>query len=424
VITIFTRRFRKIYFILMAVAAFGIVCWFMFLWLRLDTYEKSMPENMAARVFEQHFSELAFDKLYEWEKPFLSELETLEHYTAYMSEKVGNGERSYRILPESTETLKKYMVLAGNDIFAEFELEQRSGLFGLIWELAGIATISERIETFNIVVPVGRAAFVNGKQVSDSYKTADGIDSPLMGRYDTYTVSNLIARPEVGVRFGDGVKPLAFDSEANEYSAIPVVRADILDNFTLFINNVPIDESFLIAEDIRTDETDRLRIARKIYKVNCAFEDPDILVINTAGTAFHLKEAGTGNYIQEIIYDIDLETKFRNFAVDAAKTYAMYMTNNSSLAELRKYFETGTQTYDNIRTSEVYWYTDHIGYWFENEEAMEFFEQDAGHFSCRVTLDQYVQRTARDLHHFPLDVTFFIRDNNGQYLIYDMKSNA
>jgi hypothetical protein len=100
------------------------------------------------------------------------------------------------------------------------------------------------------------------------------------------------------------------------------------------------------------------------------------------------------------------------------------MTNNSSLAELRGSFETETATYEALRKSEVYWYTDHIGYWFENIEASEFFDHGGDVFSCRVTLDQYIKRTETDTRLFPLDITLFFRNVNGKYLVYNLIGNA
>jgi len=421
---ILTGKFKKAFLISLSVLAASVVCWLAFLWLRLDSYEKSMPDNAASRVFNQYFNELAFGKLFALEKPNLSSLETLENYTAYLNDRAG-GQRNFVNIPYDAQDTRKYVVFAGGAGFAEFELVKRAGFFNDIWEFSKVATIFDIIEEFKITAPAGSSVYVNSKLVGENYKTGSGLSCPMAGNYDVYTISGLIAKPVVEAQYGGRVNTLAYDSELNEYSAIPVLTIDIIDSFTLAINGIQIDDSFLLKDGIKTAETDRLKLHRKIYRILYGFDDPpEVSIVSAAGKEGVIRNTGDLHFIQEFISDGALEAQYKDRAIATAKTYAEFMTFDTTLRELQRYFETGTEIYNNIRTSEVYFYTPHINYWFENVTASEFFARENDTFSCRVTFDHYVRRNAELLFHFPLDITLFYRRAGGQFMVYDMISNS
>jgi len=426
---IFTNNFRKVYLISLAVLTAVIVCWLVFIWLRLDTYEKSMPENAAKQVFNQYFKELAFDKLLSQEVTYISKLETLANYTAYLTERAGGGERNFIQIPDDAEQsdadIKRYVVFSDNTGIAEFELKEQAGFFGRVWKLSGVRTVFENTDELKIIVPSGYEIFVNNKSAGENYKTSAGLFSAMAGTYDIYTISGLIAKPIIEVRFNNRVIDLSFDSEANEYSAIPVLIADIIDSYTLFINDIQIDDSFLVRDNIKTEETNRLRLYRKIYRIPFGLsERPNISIVSAAGKEGVIKEKETLLFVQEFVSDSDLEKQFKERAIAAAKTYTRFMTFDTTIRELQRYFESGTQIYQMIRTSEVYFYTPHKDSWFEKENASEFFPREDETFSCRVTFDNCIRRTASDLFRFPLDVTLFFRKIGGQFMVYNMMINA
>ena len=422
---VFTKKFTKVYLIATACAAAVIIGWFALFWLFLDSYEKSVPENVASQVFGMYFSEQSADKLYAREKSSLSEFETLSSYAAYFSEKAAGGAMRMHSVPSSAEDIKRYAVFSGNSRFAEFELKQSAGFRMQIWKLSDISVDYDYFETFDIVVPAGYAVYVNGSRAGGTHKTEAEVQTLLAGLNDIYTIEGLLAEPAVEVRPAGGASlTLSYDADDKEFSAIPKITADILDIFSLYINGHKIDDSFLIREGIRTAETDRLRLSRKIYSVPVVFDEPEVRVVSEAGIDGVIIDKGESGFVQEVAYDSGLEARFTDLAIDAATTYAKFITNNSSLAELRRYFETGTHIYEVIRTSEVYWYTTHAGFWFENIAASEFFTSDGETFSSRVTFDQYIRRNAANLHMFPLDVTLFFRESSGRFLVYDMISNT
>jgi len=428
---VFTNIFRKIYFTTLAVLSAVIVCWLVLIWLRLDTYEKSMPENAAKQVFNQYFKELAFNKLLAEEVTYISKLETLENYSAYLTERAGNVERNFIQIPEDAQGapasagIKRYVVFSDNTGIAEFEMIEKSGIFGKIWKLSGVRTIYKNLDEVKIVVPSGYDVYVNNKSVGTNYKTGADLFSATAGNYNIYTIPGLIAEPVIEARSNGRVVNLIFDSEVNEYSAIPVLTVDIIDSFSLFINDIQIDDSFLAKDDIKTEETNRLRLHRKIYRIPYGLDgEPNVSIVSADGKASIIKEKEKLLFVQELISDSDLEKQFKERAIAAAKTYTRFMTFDTTIRELQRYFESGTQIYQMIRTSEVYFYTPHRDSWFEKENASEFFARENETFSCRVTFDNCIRRTANDLFRFPLDVTLFFRKIGSQYFVYDMQINS
>jgi len=422
---ILTNKFRKIYFTSLIVLTAGILCWLVIVWLRLDTFEKSKPDNVASQVFNRYFKELAFEKLFELEKSSVSEFETLANYTVYLIDRAGSGEKSFLSISEDIQGIKKYVVLSDTSGFAEFSLAERAGFFGNIWELSSVRTVYDNNNVFKIVVPAQCDVFINNKPVGEKYKTGDSVKCVMAGTHDIYTVSELIAIPVVEAQINKHSKNIVFDSDLNEFSAIPILIADIIDSFTLHINGIQIDDSFLFKDGIKTDETNRLMLHRKLYRIPFSSnEPPNISIVSIAGKEGIINEKSEFSFFQEFVSDRELEIQLKDIAIAAAKTYAEFMTDNSNIRELQKYFQTETQIYQKIRIQEVYFYTPHIDNWFENVKASEFFARENDTFSCRVTFDHYVRRVAQEIYRFPLDITLFFKRSGGQYLVFDMISNG
>ena len=197
------NNFAKIYLRVMAVFIVIISCFLAFYWFFLDSFEKTNPENAASQVFRQYFYELAFNKLFHYEKPFISKLETLDNYTAYLNEKAQGGERRYLHVKTDydTDDIRNYIVFSGNEKFAEFVLKKRMRFNTQIWKLSYIISAYKKFDTFNIVVPEGSAVFVNSISLDRSYKTSAAVKTPLAGAHDIYTIAGLIKEPVVEVPF-------------------------------------------------------------------------------------------------------------------------------------------------------------------------------------------------------------------------------
>ena len=234
----------------------------------------------------------------------------------------------------------------------------------------------------------------------------------------------MMFEPEVACVLPDGDEmKLTYNSAANEYSGNREFTVNILCNSELIINGNETNGMFPVAGTYTTEETERLSLFYNRYRIRGSYG----VFVPTASDYFktvtNLQKDGNGQFSQAILYDENLKSEYGSLAETAAVTYCEYMTNDSSLTEVRRFFASGTPTYEAIRTSEVIWYTNHIGYRFENISSSEFYRHDDETFSCRVTLDHYVVRTSTDTHYFPLHITMFFKESDGEMKVWEMVTN-
>ncbi|MCL2120812.1 MAG: hypothetical protein FWH28_01000 [Clostridiales bacterium] len=423
----YQRSTMSRYLTVMAVLTVCILCGLTGFWLYLDHYEKSLSYHTAERIFDAYFAEPDYDALYALEKKALFGTESSESYKNYVR---GNatGKRSCRNVPSGEARVEKYAVYADGARFAEFELVRGAG--GQ-WGLSGMSAVLDRAEETKIIVPAGSRLYVNGFRVGEEYHSGggipgdDGIPGDCVGPQDVYRLNGVLVTPAIEARDdGGNSASLVYDREAGCFMlALTEIHADILEGGALYINDIAVSEEQLVERAIQTEAAARLNTRYQRYRVAGRIGGILPRVVDRWGRKGEMEATDDNTYIQKILYDAELEQNYSALAKDAATTYSKYMTYDSSMTEIRRYFAPGTAIYEAIRTSEVIWYTNHIGYRFENVVASEFFPREEGAFSCRVTLDHYVQRTAADLRHFPLDITLFFTESDGKYLVTDMLHN-
>lgn len=103
----------------------------------------------------------------------------------------------------------------------------------------------------------------------------------------------------------------------------------------------------------------------------------------------------------------------------AARTYARYMIREAGSEQLRRYFDSESQIYETIRSSEI-WINNTAGHGFENEEISEYYRYSPELFSARVGMDLNVKRTNGTLKGYHVDSTFFFRQAAGGWRAYEM----
>ena len=415
------------YLTVMTVLVACILCGLTGFWLYLDHYEKSLPYHTADRIFDAYFAEPDYDALYSLEKKPLFEMESPETYKNYVRNHAA-GERSCRNVPSGEARVSKYAVYADSARFAEFELVRSAG--GQ-WGLSGMSAVLDRAEESKVIVPAGNRLYINGFHVGKEYQRdggipgEGGIPGDCVGPQDVYLLNGVLVTPAIEARDSGGHSaPLVYDKETGSFThAMTEIRADILEGGALYINDIAVSEEHLDKTAIQTEAAARLNTRYQRYRVAGRIGGILPRVVDQWGREGVMEAAGDAAYIQRIVYDAELEQQYGALAIEATTTYAKYMTFDSSMTEVRRYFASGTPIYEAIRTSEVIWYTNHIGYRFENVVASEFYKREEGAFSCRVALDHYVIRTAADTWHFPLDITLFFTESDGKYLVTDMIHN-
>lgn len=124
-----------------------------------------------------------------------------------------------------------------------------------------------------------------------------------------------------------------------------------------------------------------------------------------------------------VIQEFDEKESLGKFAGDASKACAAYMQNDSSLYNVRKYVDTTTEFYTNIRTSLVIFVIDHNGYEIKDLNVTDYHKYSDGLYSCRVRLTNELKLgNQRYQDHF--DKYVYLRSDGNSYKVLDMQNTV
>ncbi len=206
------------------------------------------------------------------------------------------------------------------------------------------------------------------------------------------------------------------------------VAVKILSSSTLFINEIEITDVYITENDIKTESCKHMPegvngITYQIYKMDKLLLKANVKVIDRNGNESPIVyDEEQKMFVEQITYETFSE-ELKTLTENAVQTYAKYMTLDSSLYNVRKYFDAQSQIYTYIRTSDTWCYTPHIGYEFKDITFSELYTYDENTFSARYKCNHYVHRTKKESFLFPLDLTLYFKNINGTFYVYDMVSN-
>lgn len=213
------------------------------------------------------------------------------------------------------------------------------------------------------------------------------------------------------------------------YPANETVKIKVPSGFTPIINGIKLDESYLTESEIPSESCEHMPsgvrgIYYNIYTVDGLISTPNIKVLTNVGTeesTVYSEESGL--YIADPVYDDTLAAEFSERVITAAEVYSTYMQNDCAFAKLNPYFEKNTELYKAIRATATTWVISHDSYEFENAEASEFYRYDENTFSCRVKLTHVLKRKRLEDFRDYVDLTLYLRNVDGTYMIYDRTNN-
>lgn len=148
-----------------------------------------------------------------------------------------------------------------------------------------------------------------------------------------------------------------------------------------------------------------------------AIRQAEVTVLDGEGKAAPLRCEDGRFTAEEPAREPDSEA--RDALLGAARTYARYMIREAGSQQLRRYFDSESQIYETIRSSEI-WINNTAGHGFENEEVSEYYRYSPELFSARVKMDLNVRRTNGTLKGYHVDSTFFFRQTAGGWRAYEM----
>lgn len=226
-----------------------------------------------------------------------------------------------------------------------------------------------------------------------------------------------------------GFAKYALDSFELFYPSEVSVSVKVTKGAVPHINGVPLDESHIVEDDIPHESCNHMPegvdgIRYTLYTLEGLVNEPNVTVYGAEGNEIPLTFDGAeGCYVTDIVYDEALAAEQTEHVVAAAQTFATYMQNDCTLGKLNPYFERGTVLYNSIRSTLQWAVIDHDSYHFEDVEASEFYRYDDSTFSCRVKMTHVLKRKRLEDYRDTMDATFYLREVNGTYLVYDRTNN-
>lgn len=192
---------------------------------------------------------------------------------------------------------------------------------------------------------------------------------------------------------------------------------------TVYINGVPLDESYLMktlqtdAEGYLSEEEHGLR--RQWMYVDGLLVDPEITAKNAAGEMVELCYSSDSGMYEQLFAPMEISEEERSAVIEAAKVYCRYMIGANESGTLSKYFDKEMDNYKTILYGDN-WMQDYKSYNFSEAELTSFYRYSDSHFSVRLAMTLNVKRNNGTIKEYPLDTTFFLKKQEDNWLVYRM----
>lgn len=221
--------FYTLYF--MCILVFFVATFFGLQWLQgwLADYQAAQPTTKSQEVFDQLFSHPDWGALYDAAGIEDTPYEGKDQFVAYMENKVGDSQLTFKETSAGLSGDKKYFVLLGDEKIASFTLSGQTAAITDIpdWELGGFELFFDRSETFYIQNVDGHTVEVNGVPLDDSHviqiATTAAAERLPIGVTGTSTctqeISDLMAVPTVTIFDKSGKSmEVSYDAETHTFT--------------------------------------------------------------------------------------------------------------------------------------------------------------------------------------------------------------
>lgn len=202
------------------------------------------------------------------------------------------------------------------------------------------------------------------------------------------------------------------------------VTVEKLPSQTVYINGVALDDSYTIrtvstlAENYLPAGVHGFQLEQQ--QVTGLLTEPVVSVRDSAGNEIPVtRNEATGVYTQEFSA-AEASAEEKELALNATKTYALYMIGKATLGDVQKLFNTNSQFYETIRRSEVGWAQTGSSYEFTDPVYSDYYRYSDTLFSIR--LDAALNQTRFDgsVKSNTLNNTlFFEKNEQGKWMVME-----
>ena len=198
-----------------------------------------------------------------------------------------------------------------------------------------------------------------------------------------------------------------------------------LDGHTAYVNDSPLDDSFTIrisatnAEGYLPEGVTGIRVCTQ--QITGLAGKPNVRIVDAAGNEMKVVYDESTHTFTEQSEVNSISDTARDLAIDAVKTYALYMINRAGEGDIAEYFLRGSDAYNAITDTERGFVQDAASREFINESVSNYCRYSDTLFSVRVsvTLNQY--RSSGTVKESIIEQSlFFEKQANGKWMCYNM----
>ena len=206
------------------------------------------------------------------------------------------------------------------------------------------------------------------------------------------------------------------------YSAEQAVQIRTHSGVQVFVNDVALDESYIIKTTTTVAEKylpEGLHgIRTQTFHVTDLLTEPQISAQDADGNPVELVyDAETGIYTQQV--SADSYADYEQRILGAAEVYCKYMIRAVNGGQLKNYFDRNSEIHDSIYRNET-WMQSYQSYRMEPAVISEFVKYFDDFFSARVAQSMFVTRWDDTVKEYNVDATFFFQLINGKWYAVDM----
>lgn len=198
------------------------------------------------------------------------------------------------------------------------------------------------------------------------------------------------------------------------------------DTSVVYLNGIETGEDKIVARDSQEDAdlhmTDGAHgIRYVVYHIDGLYLDPTVVVRDKDGNESTLEYDTENEYYTAVLsYSSELENEYSATLIQAIENYAAYMQSDGNRGSFMNYYDTNSQLWRNILSTENYFVIDHSSWSFEDQRADEFYAYSDNVFSCRVRMTHKLHRYGFEDYVDYIDMTLYLhRCSDGVFRIYD-----
>ena len=199
-----------------------------------------------------------------------------------------------------------------------------------------------------------------------------------------------------------------------------------MDGHTVYVNNVPLDDSFTIqiATTVAAEEYLPIGVTGAsmcTQEITGLMALPTITVFDEKGVQMDVSyDEATRTFTEQTEANTITDDE-QEVALKAAETYCLYMIEKASRADIAKYFDASSDVYNTITRLGDLWMQGNNGYRFMNESVSEYSRYSDDLFSVRVAVTLNVTRTDGTTKDYEFNQALFFRKQaTGKWLCFEM----